>query len=118
VFTAKGTYLHCKTHGFATAGARFFVQITVEGIVLMRCENCGKIMVVKGARMRESKGVLGKWNFLTELEPGDSLVATNKYEKDSIRSALRYRKMKYKLRREPDKSGWRIFVEQNTAGQL
>lgn len=52
--------------------------------------------------MRIDKGVeiprraRGQWDFVDEMEPGDSILFDNQQEQLRCRDALRYRKMKYK----------------------
>lgn len=54
-----------------------------------------------------NKGVSGKNNFIADLDVGDSIYTEDKYKRDSIRAAFKYRNIPYISRREGE--GWRIW---------
>jgi len=54
-----------------------------------------------------NKGVAGKNNYISELEIGHSIYVEDKYQRDSIRAAFKYRSIPCVTRREGD--GWRIW---------
>lgn len=54
-----------------------------------------------------NKGVAGKFNFISDMKIGESIFVEDKYQRDSIRSAFKYRNIPCITRREA--KGYRIW---------
>jgi hypothetical protein len=51
----------------------------------------------------------GKWDFLDEMEIGDSLAVTTHREFESLRRSMYGKGMKYRSMKEPGGTGWRVW---------
>lgn len=74
---------------------------------MIKCEECGKMILEKGIPVPPARR--GKWNFLDEMEIGDSIAMTTEKEYDNARTAMRQKKMRYRSMKEPNGTGWRIW---------
>lgn len=51
----------------------------------------------------------GKWDFLENMELGDSIITTTPQDYENARSAMRHRGMRYRSIKEPSGTGWRLW---------
>lgn len=77
-----------------------------EGVV-QRCEECGQVILEKGIPIPGAKR--DKWNILDQMEVGDCLAATTETDYEKVRGAMYHRGMKYRSRKEPNGTGYRIW---------
>lgn len=78
----------------------------MEG-VLRKCEDCGHMIMDRGIPVPERQR--GKWDFLSDMEVGDSFIVTTHDEFEKVRGAMYHRKLGIRTRKEPDGTGWRVW---------
>jgi len=74
---------------------------------LKRCAECKQVILEKGIPV--PGGRRDRWNILSQMEIGDSLIATTVQDFEKVRAAMRYRGMEYRSRKEPNGTGYRIW---------
>jgi len=74
---------------------------------LKKCAECNQVVLEKGIPI--PGGRRDRWNILSGMEVGDSLVATTERDFEKVRAAMRYRGMEYRSRKEPNGTGYRIW---------
>jgi hypothetical protein len=75
--------------------------------VLKKCEECGQVILEKGIPV--PGGRRDRWNILSQMEIGDSLITTTDQDFEKVRAAMRYRGMEYRSRKEPNGTGYRLW---------
>ena len=83
-----------------------YAMICKEGVV-RKCGECGQVILEKGIPIPSAQR--DKWNILDQMEVGDCLAATTEADYEKVRSAMYHRGMKYRSRREPNGTGYRIW---------
>lgn len=66
-----------------------------------------QMILEKGVPVPKKKR--GKWDFLDDMQLGESLMVTTRKDYENARSAMRFRKMKYRSMKDPAGTGWRIW---------
>jgi len=71
------------------------------------CEKCHQPIIERGIKIPNR--VRGKWDFIDDMEIGDSVLTKTEKDYDAVRHALRHRNMKARTAKLGDGSGWRVW---------
>ena len=74
---------------------------------MKKCEECGQVILEKGIPIPGARR--DRWAILDQMEVGDCLAATTFSDYEKVRGAMHHRGMKYRSRKEPNGTGWRIW---------
>ena len=77
-----------------------------EGVV-QRCGECGQVVLEKGIPVPGAQR--DKWAILDQMDVGDCLSMTTIADYEKVRGAMYHRGMKYRSRKEPNGTGYRIW---------
>lgn len=84
----------------------YAMTLRQEG-VLQKCGECGQVILEKGIPVPGA--MRDRWSILGQMEVGDCLVATTVSDYEKVRGAMYHRGMKYRSRKEPNGTGYRIW---------
>lgn len=75
--------------------------------VLRKCGECGQVILEKGIPVPGAQR--DKWAILDHMKVGDCLAMTTISDYEKVRGAMYHRGMKYRSRKEPNGTGYRIW---------
>jgi hypothetical protein len=90
-------------------GTAISYAMTCKEGVVQKCNECGQVIVFLEKGVPVPGVQRGKWNILDQMEIGDCLSATTETDYEKVRGAMYHRGMKYRSRKEPDGTGYRIW---------
>jgi len=95
--------------GYATVEERY---CAMEKVSVLMCECCGQFKgsIKKNAKMKNIK-TRGRWNFLSDMDTGDTLELVNFDDFENARRAMHYRGIKYRSAKMNDGSGYQLQVK-------
>ena len=93
--------------GLSMGTAISYAMTTRQEGVLKKCGGCGQVILEKGVPV--PGGRRDRWNILSQMEIGDSLITTTVQDFEKVRAAMRYRGMEYRSRKEPNGTGYRVW---------
>lgn len=92
--------------GLRMGTAISYAMTSKEG-ALQKCGECQQVVLEKGIPVPGA--MRDRWKVLDRMEIGDSLITTTSQEYEKVRGAMYHRGMKYRSRKEPNGTGWRIW---------
>jgi len=105
ISAAKNIYAWLE-RGLSMGTAISYAMTRQEG-VLKKCEECGQVILKKGIPIPGARR--DRWAILDQMEVGDCLAATTESDYEKVRGAMYHRGMKYRSRKEPNGTGYRIW---------
>ena len=106
MFSAAKTIMSWMERGLRMGTATSYAMICKEGVV-QKCKECGQVILEKGIPIPGAQR--DKWKILDQMEVGDCLAATTEADYEKVRGAMYHRGMKYRSRKEPNGTGYRIW---------
>lgn len=93
--------------GLSMGTAISYAMTTKQEGVLKKCGECGQVILEKGIPVPGAQR--DKWAILDRMEVGDCLAMTTVSDYEKVRGAMYHRGMKYRSRKEPNGTGYRIW---------
>lgn len=74
---------------------------------MLYCSKCNQPIIEKGATIPGR--VRGKYDFVEQMDVGDSVLTKTEKDYDAVRHAFRHRKIPSRSTKMSDGSGWRVW---------